>query len=81
LTLKCHDCKVEYIEAHGPGEREDEIMECRIKSKGINHSDPKTDPEMFTIYGIRRAETTVTACLAHAIIAEARGHKVDVILS
>lgn len=56
-------------------------MECRIKSKGINHSDPKTDPEMFTIYGIRRAETTVTACLAHAIIAEARGHKVDVILS
>jgi hypothetical protein len=56
-------------------------MECQVKNRKAEHSDSETAPEMFTVYGLRKPEIKLTACLAHAVIAEARGHRVEIILT
>jgi hypothetical protein len=55
-------------------------MECQVQGKTVRHSDPRTAPEMFTVTP-SNSRKPYTACLAHAIIAEARGRQVNVIRS
>lgn len=54
---------------------------CQSKMKSVEHSNPQTDPEMFTVFSKGKPTATSTQCLAHAQVAEAKGYRVEIILT
>jgi hypothetical protein len=55
------------------------MKDCQVKTSG-KHS---TEPEMFkvTTYDSRGVERTKVACLDHAMASEARGARVEIIIT
>ena len=45
-------------------------MKCQTRNRTIEHSDPESDPEMFTVVDTKG---TRVECLAHAAHSESRG--------
>ncbi len=54
---------------------------CQITSNRTEHSNPERDPEMFTVFSKGTPEASSINCLAHAQKAEARGYRVEIILT
>jgi hypothetical protein len=54
-------------------------LKCQSKSRATEHSNPEREPEMFTVYSKGTPSATSVQCLAHAILTEARGYRVEVI--
>jgi hypothetical protein len=57
------------------------MTKCQQKGKAIEHSRTEDAPEMFTVYSKGTPTATSTQCLAHAVIAETKGYRVEVILT
>ena len=59
------------------------MMKCQSRSKSVECSNPKTSPEMFIVYRGQDGGdfTKRTECLAHAVVAEDKGYRVDLILT
>lgn len=57
------------------------MTKCQSRSRAAQHSNPETEPEMFTVYSNGTPTATSTQCLAHAILAEAKGYRTELILT
>lgn len=59
------------------------MTNCQSKMKSVEHSNPETSPEMFIVYRGQEGGdfTKRTECLAHAVVAEEKGYRVDLILT
>lgn len=55
------------------------MPECQSKSRAAEHSNPEVEPEMFTVYSKGTPTATSVQCLAHAVLAEGRGYRVETI--
>ncbi len=56
-------------------------MNCQSRSRKIEHSNPTEAPEMFTVFSKGTPVATSVQCLAHAVDAEAKGYRVEIILT